>query len=485
MTNRSLSLEYLARLQGNKPSPTRQREEVMHKQALTKKGMILPWLHAKLGSDVLSINEALLSAFRKYGDYVPPCDSVLDYAIMHRQKEVFDRAIHERFQNSHTYHTTDMVDFGTLESPILNAMITPVPGCNEFLIIFNRGLWQSLMAFSCLVAGSLDFSQPLFLFRHEKAIEYSEAFATILQRVLLQKDIPLSHPTDLTGTVQQRYWNVFHEGMQGFVFAHEYAHLLHRHLAASSMRVAGGIAEEQLNYYEPSWNQEYEADRTGLDLVVFASIIEMEERKDLPMLSSIEKDLERGETIFESLGGTLLCIHFLCWIERMTDLVYTPTGSHPPTWFRIQKIMGTIPHQCPDPQTRDFFLKRIGVLTECVSFFFNSIARPIHFEQKDPLMFYERRLQDIVFYSLFHRTYFDVLMDLYRDRNILLGVSQKQNVLDAMNDKCSYYLQRWTHALKFGTFDFTVSETVQMIDRCIGILERNADIFGFNKPKST
>jgi hypothetical protein len=62
-------------------------------------------------------------------------------------------------------------------------------------------------------------------------------------------------------------WCDLDDGLKAFVFGHEYAHLFHSHfdfLPKSTRSIGGHRVAESI----ASWDQEYEADRTGIDLSI-------------------------------------------------------------------------------------------------------------------------------------------------------------------------------------------------------------------------
>jgi hypothetical protein len=412
--------------------------------------------------------------FSRTSSAVPENQSVIDFQIMRKFKKDFDKIIRESFRDSYRYNISEKVYFGTLESSILNAIIKPVPESDEYLIIINRALWESLVAWSYIVVSSLEHEAILPKFAASRASRCIEIFDQLLQMVLLHRQADsIFHFKDHLDELGNTRWEILDGTIHAFVLGHEYAHFLHNHFQNAARTQPAVIGSKEYRYSVTAWSNEYQADRTALDLVVFFSQqITPEEAKDFPGPEYRAVVMNSG--ILFAVQGCLTFLYYLCSLEALKGVVYTPESSHPPTWLRIVAMWGVLGSQIPDAGTIQFFQRMMTPILECIDFFIKGEAHPIRLNI-GARQFAERLFQDAVFQTLFHRTHYDAIVDLRLLYQATSNASSKVS-----SDRGSLSGPFLNELVK--RYDLSLLERKEMIERCLAVLEKNAEVFHLRRP---
>jgi hypothetical protein len=465
------ALQYLEKLQreaekriGPEYQNKRIREDSTLHDAQKGSPRIAGVLPASVIEEMRAFHEQRYAALRAE---IPETQSVIDYSILKQIKTDFDHLITHAFQNADQYNTSAGVYFGTVESPVLNALITSVPESEQYLVVMNRGLWVSISAMTFLLSASLKFDQvPIpFGFDPEKAWTHQEFFAQILN-LLLDREVVMQYPPHDFHSVENQYWELVDTAAKDFAFGHEYGHFLKNHFEreAGSKRAAVAVGRIEVPASLTSWRNEYEADRTGLDLTVFRSRgFWAELARDEP---AVRNELT-AHGILLGVEGALIILNLLLQAERVRGVVHTPESSHPPTWMRIQSIWSAVAQQARDPATFQHARERLEYSTRAIEFFFQAaVPRTVEV----PV---ERLFQDLAFRALFQHTHRDVisllntLRDLLQSRSFF-STTARERAGGSPGSELYDLLQ-----LAIGKHEVPPEACIGMVQNCIQVLEKN------------
>jgi hypothetical protein len=112
-----------------------------------------------------------------------------------------------------------------------------------------------------------------------------------------------------------------------FVLAHEFGHITEGHFSTTKV-MNTRTKEEDISLLSSSWNQEYEADRCGLELV----------------LDTVDEKNERSLVRASSYMGPDLLFTFLDMIEKIGNVKLT---THPPAKLRRENLRSVMPPKEP------------------------------------------------------------------------------------------------------------------------------------------
>lgn len=493
MFRKSKALEYLACLQSGTTNPKRQLEDQLAKNVLNPPlgARILLLRKGQAFEDAFDQTTEYINTFQQYSKIVPPNQSISDFEKMQELKIVFDQCIANKFDKKHEYNYSDKVYFGTIESSNLNALILPVQESDEFLIIFNRSLWEGLQILSfCVSASTKDQNESVEL-DHNEAKKHFPLFSKLLKGILLQKELPyfFSDNEVLNDPLRSSMWALLHDALDSFVFGHEYAHFLRGHFMQDVKLMPTSMGIHRLRSHCYDWWMEYDADMTALDLSVFRFIDNYE--KDLAKnstvkLSHLEKKRLRNQYIQLAFEGSFLFLYFMHAIESFTCSISSETSTHPPTILRIAALRGQIFQQIPDDMTFKFVMNQAYGVIDRLSYFLSNSSMLPDIPSDNANLRAEFTLQSNVFSQLFVRSHFDVLTDLYRLRDFL---SKRQGTfIKAMIEMIGVVPPGWLEIFeqmdKSMKGDQLETETVsQMLENCIGVLEKNAECWQAKRPQ--
>lgn len=168
--------------------------------------------------------------------------------------------------------------FGTLPIGRLNAFA--LRSKRRVLTLFNVGLFDVLNAVSKLVSlvfpiesatgeraafavGSEQFSEQLL---SKPGIKHR--FVELFRAYVVDGDVSFS-PRYRLGKDRLHLQQILLHSSEVFVVAHEYGHVIHRHLSGAKAQ-ATALAEKEVSELRYDWLQEYEADARGFELMIEA-----------------------------------------------------------------------------------------------------------------------------------------------------------------------------------------------------------------------
>ena len=242
--------------------------------------------------------------------------------------------------------------FGSLPTGQVNGMALRVPQTKEFVILIEEGLF----AYANLAAKALVMAFPL---RDEGNGMMSMAISAEDARIELGKNpVPLEkfkelllayviggHPHFAKSYFSDSYFeqvaSAFRNSFELFVIGHEYGHILAGHLTSNKTKKAM-LADESEDEIATNWQNEFEADVRGLDLMLMA---QQKNGLDLPL----------------SFSGAVFFFKCVEIIEKAISIIQTGdvTASHsithPPTQTRLEFLYTTINNSVPVEHTAETF----------------------------------------------------------------------------------------------------------------------------------
>lgn len=400
---------------------------------------------------------------------IPAGQSFIDYQILSQYKSDFDRAISKKFEERHRYCISEQVYFGTVESRTFNALITSVPNSDDYLVVLNRGLWESIGRISGMLSDAVVSNHEGILeFDEGRSRTHAKKFCSLIDYLISHYPLLVQNPELRVGSRPEVFWCEIDDAMHAFVFGHEYAHFLHGHFDGSvdlaESRSIGAIA---CKCHTTSWSNEYEADRTGLDLSVFRS----RERHSsgvswIPRLNKVAWN----EGIIRAVQGCLLFLTLLCRLERLKSLIFYPHSAHPPTWLRLAAMWGILGQQIPPPMMRTVQERHIDPLLICLEYWFHLIDPP---DNADIQL--ERRLQDAVFGSIFKARHVEIVRALEVLHQRILAQCSGFPPDDGSTE--SALVREWRAILaQPGNPPPPSAEREAMVSNCLAIMRTNASL---------
>jgi len=493
MLKKSKALEYLAVLQTGTTSPKRQLEDQLAQNVLnpslgTRKLLIR---EGQAFEETFDQTTEYINSYQQYFEIIPPNQSISDFKTMYELKILFDQCIANKFDKKHEYNYSDRVYFGTIESSNLNALIMPVPESDEFLIIFNRPMWEGLQILSFCISASTKYQNESVEFDHDEANKYFPLFNKLLEGILLQKELPyfFSDNEVLNDQLRSSMWTQLHDALDAFVLGHEYAHFLRSHVMQAIKLIPSSMGIHRLRSHCYDWWMEYDADMTGLDLSVFRFIDNYEKvlaKNSTVKLSDLEQQVLRNRHIQLALEGSLLFLYFLHVLESFKYRIFSKTSTHPPTLLRIAALRGQIFQQISNEKTYNFVMNEVYRVIDRLFYFWSNSSMLPNIPSDNTNLSAEFTLQSGIFSQLFERSHFDVLTDLYRLRDFL---SKKKgtfikNMVEMIGVVPPSWLEVFEHMNKRNKGDRLDTEIVcQMLENCIDVLEKNAECWQARRPQ--
>ena len=216
---------------------------------------------------------------------------------------------------------------GTLTSGTLNAMALPVPSSDEYLVVFEGGIFDFANLMSNVVSLALPFrgmEQGNFSFSSrdrdvDRAIRERPDIPGRFQEVLLayllhgRANFAPPHSPEEPHAMLAGFLT---HSMELFILGHEYGHIISGHLDRPQKFVPAleGKGIKQVKEIEYGWTQELEADERGLEL----------------MLAAMRRD---GTDPALSYWGTELFFSCVEIVERGVSVIAKGKESErPPTW---------------------------------------------------------------------------------------------------------------------------------------------------------
>lgn len=353
-----------------------------------------PELHRRLK---LLQSEQFEERDRELRDHAPRYQSLVDYRIMRDTKAAFDDLIKTRFRNPDLYRVSDRVYFGTLEVDVVNALITPVPESDEFLILINRALWEGAKLLSYVLAGTL-FSNPHGLGAEidPRATDpFTRAFLTHFPAILRGGPGNEGWPIPEKGSTLDVTWLLLDQAMHDFIMGHEYGHFLRGHFDGQCERVVRRVGDRDIRLNTTGWHNEYDADRVGIDLAVMRAKEQMLRASDA---EGPELDPAVGMSMITTCLGCWACLHLFWRLEQTRDTVFRVDSSHPPSPLRINAMYWTILSQIPDPGMKKYVADSLRNVARCVGVYFQHL--PPATAAKPPRVHLESAFQNAVFQAV-------------------------------------------------------------------------------------
>ena len=222
--------------------------------------------------------------------------------------------------------------FGTLNTQRVNGLILPVPNNPYYLILIETGLFGFANLIGKVVSLCFEWKQEengMLLFSTDweacrRRIDNDPEPAMRLFDLLIAYVVdgsPHGAAPYVVSRAVQTLATTFREGMEYFVLAHEIGHQVCGHMErpAKSLVV---IADRQYDEAVTSWQQEFEADITGLSLTLH---VMQRAGYDITLSTcGIELFFSSLELVGKSLG--------MLRYGKITD--DTGSATHPPLRFR-------------------------------------------------------------------------------------------------------------------------------------------------------
>jgi hypothetical protein len=367
----------LLRSRGERGMSARQMLEDLQQEATAREGVTGTYderVLARLRDDMKQVDarsrELLEQVYQKraafeakYGDKVPtPLQSLNDFGRLFRAKQLIDDTLKREGQ----FQPVDNLVFGSVETQTINAVSGLLPDSNEYLIVFNRGLLMALLAASNLVICPLTMT-PKGL---EEAVD--DINADVLVRLvprfvhLLQSASAGRTPSpEITVPVLQfpekeMRWTFLEDATMDFVFGHEYAHVLLKHLDSP--------AGEHVSEDQGGWGCEYEADSIALDFLVQVWHAEQENN---PLATAF------------ALQGLALFFTMMMQIEQYgaevngdANWIWSASRTHPPTYIRWLRMADKISDRTARDDLRKFFFAQIATVVRVLDAYYFAAVPP-------------------------------------------------------------------------------------------------------------
>ena len=482
----SKAFEYLNRLQADSPRLTKRNyeekmlailrypEEEWEEGARQNGILFSPEVH-----NILKMlkEEGVADSAADYKDRLPLLQSIIDFSIMENAKNDFDRIIKERFTNSESYKVSDKIFFGTMNSRVTTASIRKVPESDEFLIVINRQLWETAKFLTYVLTVVLfDENGGWRGFNPENAEPYLRYFlrntAAVLNGEEVQEEtIPLELEKN---SPREQIWLMLDEALHDFILGHEYGHFLHSHFADDNAGKTETAGETDTKDNVTSWKNEYEADRTGLDLTVFRTI---GDDSPEPAGLSESEQLVRFERMLMGVMGSWACLHLTWNIEQMWGTLYRPDTWHPPTPLRIASMQGAVGGQMPHKQAAAYAYERLYNIANCTGYLFSKLkpgtAANTPDAKKVEMDFQYYLLQAAGFYD--HREIYADLNSIIASLNPPFPPPDRFESMKARELVLSAY-RVLIYVIKQGILDWQKCKVIAA--NCKLILEKNAETFG-------
>ncbi|MBN1888276.1 MAG: hypothetical protein JW850_09810 [Thermoflexales bacterium] len=488
-TQRSKALEYLNKIQSNSPQPSKRmvedallsilsQPEENWKDAAQRHGLAFgPDIYQRLKAlRELQYEDLQVDAKERCLDM----QSLVDFKIMEETKAAFDHLISEKFERADQYRISDKVFFGTIETVVVNALITRVPDSDEFLIIINRQLWELAKLLSFTLAGILfNKKGELRAFNPRNTEPYASIFVqnvvAILDHSWPTKQIPL-----LKNTVPELMWVVLDTSLHDFIMGHEYGHFLRSHFTNTGTLGTRRIGGMDISFNNTSWKNEYEADGVGLDLAVFRAREQMVSAGANPANPMAQGAMSYAMTL--AYLGCWACLHLMLRMEQIWGIIYDADAKHPPTPLRIAAMLRIIIQQMPNEGSAKYASEQLKNVAQCIGILFQQVMSAGTRKNNSQLNALESAFQNLVFQAILLDRHKDVICDLeamlpsfrppYPVHKTMHMIEKRQLVLTA------YKMLHDAFWLQTATWQ----ECVSIIEKSILILKNNFSIWGDYSP---
>jgi hypothetical protein len=240
---------------------------------------------------------------------------------------------------------------GTLPTGQVNAMTVLVPGTDEHIVVFESELFvfaaklSKIVAWALPLEGDADDEHLRFSFDEAKVFKNIEQNREILQRFgeLLLAYVVNGRPGAASHYFLPEAYRslalVIHESMELFVLGHEYGHIIAGHLGKAESRAAL-LGDDEVDRVAYSWEQELEADRWGLQLMI-------------PAMQS------EGHDVSTSFWGADLFFSSVDIVRRAIAVLRTGTEEstsleyHPPPELRCEFVRQVMTISLPGDEAED------------------------------------------------------------------------------------------------------------------------------------
>lgn len=233
---------------------------------------------------------------------------------------------------------------GTLPTGQVNARVIKIPSNGDFVVVFESGFFT----FANLLAKATIKAMPFIGTENDK-LSFStdwdgsvnsdalRRFQEVIIAYLLHGQ-PNAAPPYLIDYPHQRLTNILRNSMELFVIGHEYGHVIGGHFSTGQKTSAFLIGNE-VNEIIYSWQQEFEADAWGLQLMLHAM-------------------MKKGHDLSLSFWGADFFFSCIDVVERSTSIIRTgelknqPLGSHPPAKARREALRKVLKRSLSEDQTK-------------------------------------------------------------------------------------------------------------------------------------
>jgi hypothetical protein len=230
-------------------------------------------------------------------------------------------------KNRHTKLPAEGVAVGELQTLKVNSCCVAVPA-GGYVILVNTGLmillYQLTKVFASRIRVKADRETDIIVRDSGELLKTAKfTFQTIASYLLTNPSIGPRIPIVSMRKEQVSFVAGILHFAELFVLAHEFGHIIEGHFStAKVMKIR--TKEEDISLLKSNWNQEYEADLCGLQLV----------------LETVTEKSERSLVRASSYMGPDLFFTFLDLIEKIGNI--KPT-SHPPAKLRRENIRKAMP----------------------------------------------------------------------------------------------------------------------------------------------
>ncbi len=222
-----------------------------------------------------------------------------------------------------------LVNVGTLPTGQVNALTIAVPGSQDYIVAFDRGLSTFALLLSKAVAqvfpyeltkgGGASFSVDEERLRNNlrSRPDIADRFTEVVLAYAVFGEPARARPYILPDRATNELTRLLKSSLELFVLGHEYGHALAGHLD-DAMRTAAVLPDVNVEEVAFAWGQEYEADIIGLHL------------------STRAMSIRTGVDLSLSFWGAPFFFHCMMIMERAVSLLHygeegtIQLGSHPP-----------------------------------------------------------------------------------------------------------------------------------------------------------
>jgi hypothetical protein len=222
---------------------------------------------------------------------------------------------------------------GELQNLDVNSCCVRVPA-GGYVILVNTGimilLYQLTKIFTSRIVIEADGQTQIIVSDTAQLLEIAKYTVQTIATYLGHNVRPIRFPITRMQKAQVSFVAGILHFAELFVLAHEFGHIIEDHFSVENlMRIR--TKEEDINLFRSNWNQEYEADTCGLELV-------------LGTVGENDKKNERSLVRASSYMGPDLVFTFFDMIEKIGDI---KPGTHPPAKSRRENLRKRMPPNEP------------------------------------------------------------------------------------------------------------------------------------------